>query len=509
MIKKIYIKHNTYQDSVALMRLSGAAAKMDGVNRASVMMGTPLNKTVLEEVGLDTPEIYEAQPSDLMIVVEAGEEAAADAAIESIKSELNKEAELESAEETDSISSVDELLIKDAGYNIIAISVPGAFAAAEARKALRNGLNVFLFSDNVSEDDELELKRYAHERGLLVMGPDCGTSFLNGVPLGFVNNVRRGNIGIVGASGTGIQEVMCRIHQLGGGVSHAIGTGSRDLSAKIGGISMLDGLKLLARDRQTEVIVLISKPPEPGVAKRICEEACKCGVPVVACFIGAPPMGGEYGNLHTADTLENAARMALALAMKKEYSPPAYAQAETAFPEGAYLRGLYSGGTLAYEAMSICRKHGMKVYSNTPLDKPLLLESRLESRENTIIDMGDDKFTQGKPHPMIDYTDRLERLKKEASDMAVKVILMDVITGYGSNLDPIGDMAPVIGSIKRRRPGLEIVVHICGTGNDAQSTNDIAEKLGDMGVRAEFNHEAAVELACRLLGGCSAGGGAA
>lgn len=508
MIKKIYIKHNTYQDSVALMRLSGAAAKMDGVSRASVMMGTPLNKTVLEEVGLDAPEIYEAQPSDLMIVVEAGEESAADAAIESIKAELNKEAELESADEKESISSVDELLSKSADYNIIAISVPGSFAAAEARKALRNGLNVFLFSDNVSEDDELELKRYAHERELLVMGPDCGTSFLNGVPLGFVNKVNRGNIGIVGASGTGIQEVMCRIHQLGGGISHAIGTGSRDLSAKIGGTSMLDGLRLLAQDRQTEVIVLVSKPPEPDVAKRICEEACKCGLPVVACFIGAA-LTESTENLHMADTLENAAKMALALASKGEYTPPAREPVEESLSDGVYLRGLYSGGTLAYEAMSICRKHGMKVYSNTPLDKALLLKSHLESRENTIIDMGDDKFTQGKPHPMIDYTDRMERLKKEASDKDVKVILMDIITGYGSNLDPVDDVAPVIECIRRQRPDLEMVVHICGTEKDAQPTDDIARALTDLGVRVEFSHEAAVELACGLLSACSKSGGVA
>src|SRR4030095_10708603 len=125
--------------------------------------------------------------------------------------------------------------------DIALISVPGDYAAAEALKALAQGLNVMLFFDNVAIADERAIKLYARARTLLVMGPDCGTAIVNGVPLGFANVVRRGDIGLVAASGTGLQEVTCRIHNLGGGISQAIGTGGRDLKDAGGGMPVLQG----------------------------------------------------------------------------------------------------------------------------------------------------------------------------------------------------------------------------------------------------------------------------
>src|SRR5580704_9603583 len=96
-----------------------------------------------------------------------------------------------------------------------------------------------IFSDNVPIAEEASLKHEARERGLMVMGPDCGTAIIGGVPLAFANAVPRGDIGIIGASGTGIQEVSTLIARAGRGVRHAIGTGGRDMHAEVGGLTTL------------------------------------------------------------------------------------------------------------------------------------------------------------------------------------------------------------------------------------------------------------------------------
>ena len=498
MVRKAYIKNNTYQDSVALMRLSTMAAKMEGVNRASVMMGTPLNKTVLEDVGLFVPELASAQPSDLIVVVEAAEEDVVSSAISKIKDELNREATLDDTEGDAKPVSIAEALQKDASFNLVAISTPGEFAASEARKALKKGLNVFMFSDNVSIEDEIELKTYAHDHGLLVMGPDCGTSLLGGVPLGFVNIVNKGSIGLIGASGTGMQEVMCRIDQMGGGVSNAIGIGSHDLSGKVGGISMLDSMQILAADDDTKVIVLISKPPEESVAKKMCEAAKKLPVPVVVCFLGSESIPQE-DNLYIASTLDDAARYAVSLA--KGETPVAEEKAmfqPDAEPKG-YIRALYSGGTLAYEAIVLLEKHGVNVFSNIAATAEKTLEDHRVSRENTVVDMGDDKFTVGKPHPMIDFTDRVARAYEEAKDANVKVILMDVVTGYGSIANPSDYLVPMLENIAKARPDLKFVIHLCGTTHDGQSIEKLYEDLSNAGAIVDYNHASAVEKAWSLL----------
>ncbi len=248
MVMKTFIQSNTYQDSVALMRLSGAVSKMDGITNSSVMMGTPLNKTALEEAGLLTEEAGNAKTSDLILVVEADSEETADSAIKAIKLELEGSVKTSSKDSTKTYRTISKAKEDHDSSNIAFISTPGSFAATEALLALKNGMHPFIFSDNVSIEDEVMLKKFAHQRDLLVMGPDCGTGFLGGVPLGFANSVRRGGIGIIGASGTGTQEVMCTADRLGGGISHAIGIGSHDLSLAVGGISMLDSMDALEQD---------------------------------------------------------------------------------------------------------------------------------------------------------------------------------------------------------------------------------------------------------------------
>ena len=298
---------NLYQDSVSLMQISARISKLPGIHNASVVMGTPMNLEQLREAGLGTE--LRAGPNDLIIAV-MGEEAACIAALDLAEQRLNSKPE-ESADISKSPDpvSLDMALETAADANLALISVPGDYAAAEAIKALNLGMNVMMFSDNVSSGQEKAIKTLAHAHRRIVMGPDCGTAIINGIPLGFANVVKRGVIGIVGASGTGLQEVTCRIDRLGSGISQALGTGGHDLSEEIGGISMLDGLQALMQDEATDVIVLISKPPSPTVATRILEQAQFAGKPVVVNFIGSDPQEIARPNVSAAMTLAASPRV--------------------------------------------------------------------------------------------------------------------------------------------------------------------------------------------------------
>src|SRR5690606_14776291 len=125
---------------------------------------------------------------------------------------------------------------------------PGVYAAFEAFRALENNLNVMMFSDNVTVEDEIKLKDLAVKKDLLMMGPDCGTAIINGVGLCFANKIKRGPIGLVAASGTGLQEVTVLIDQFGGGISQAIGVGGRDLSKDVMGRMTLHAINALNAD---------------------------------------------------------------------------------------------------------------------------------------------------------------------------------------------------------------------------------------------------------------------
>ena len=310
-------KQNTYKDSVALMRISQQVLALAGISRATLLMGTPANKDLLAQAGLLETPLKDAQPSDLMIVIEGESGESVRAALENVEGLLAGTGSPAASQAIEARPrSIAMGVVRLPGANLAQISVPGPYAAAEALKALRQGLNVFLFSDNVPLEHERAIKQVAQEKGLLVMGPDCGTAMLRGVPLGFANSVRRGRIGLVAASGTGLQEVSCRIHLQGEGVSHAIGTGGRDVSAEIGGITMLQGLSLLADDPDTRVIVLIAKPPAKAVAEAVLARARRCAKPVVVLFLGAS-LARESTidpNVHAVATLEDAALAAVALA---------------------------------------------------------------------------------------------------------------------------------------------------------------------------------------------------
>ena len=499
-------RKNFYKDSVALMRISQTVAERPGVGRVSLLMGTPANKDILGQAGLLVPELAGAAPADLMILVE-GEPGALPAALETIEVALAGGDAAPSAGTVEiaprSIAMGQERL---ADATLAQVSVPGPYAAAEALKALKRGLHVFLFSDNVPLAEEQAVKRLAAKKGLLVMGPDCGTAIIAGVPLGFANAVRRGAIGVVGASGTGMQEVTCRIHQLGEGVSHAIGTGSRDVYGEIGGATLLAGLDLLARDPATRVIVIVSKPPAASVAERALAAVRESGKPAVALFLGADLPGG--GNVHPVATLEQAAAAAVALARGVKPAPAA-AQAPAGFaaavtklaPSQKYLRGLYSGGTYCTEAQLAWRAAGITAWSNAPLDKRLALPHHAASREHTAIDLGADEFTVGRPHPMIDFAARLERLAAEARDPAVAAIVLDVVLGYGAHADPAGALAPAVRAARAAaaRDGRELLVlgFLCGVDEDPQPLSSQTATLAESGMILAPGSTAAAVLAAR------------
>jgi FdrA protein len=513
------IRRGAYFDSVVLLQLQKGIAALDGVEEAGVVMATPANREILKESGLLTGAAEDAQADDLLIAVRARDDGAAVAALAAVEGLLRarRGAASDAGEEEDPRprSLVPALRALPAA-NWVLVSVPGRYAAAVAREALAAGRNVFLYSDNVTLDEEVALKREAAARGLLVLGPDCGTAILGGVGLGFANRVRRGAIGIVAASGTGLQAVASRVHELGEGISHALGTGGRDLSAEVGGATALAALELLARDAPTRVIVLLSKPPAPEVATKLLAAARTCGKPVVVNFIGHAAPGRKLGELHFASALADAADLAVDLARTRHPDPSAGARDEVvgdpslslishslvpSEAEGTgrgkttgatLVRGLFSGGTLAYETLLALRAVLGRVDSNLSHDE-------VESDGHRVLDLGADEFTVGRPHPMIDQDMLLRRLREEASDPRVGVILLDVVLGYGAHPDPSAELGPAIAEARdrARREGreLRVVALLVGTGDDPQDREAQAERLRGAGAEVVSSPGEAVESA--------------
>ncbi|MBO0851950.1 MAG: hypothetical protein J2P20_20990, partial [Pseudonocardia sp.] len=389
------------------------------------------------------------------------------------------------------------------GANLALISTPGRYAAAEALKALRLGLHVFLFSDNVPVEQEVRLKRYAHRHGLLVMGPDCGTAIVNGVPLGFANEVCRGEVGLIGASGTGLQQVSSLLDTWGVGMSQVIGVGSRDLSQEVGAISMLDALDALAADPATRVIGLVSKPVAAPVAHRVLRRAARAGKPAVVAFLGADvqdlPEAGD-GTV-AVSTLEAAAGALLRLATGGPPPPgPVHDTLTLASGLGGrrrLLRALYAGGTFAHEAVFLLEGSlgtiARSVDRYVPGAPPGLPGRHL------VLDLGDDQFTVGRPHPMIDPTVRTEFIRAAAADPETAVIVLDVVLGHGAAPDPAGDIAPAIAEATRVPGGPLVVAFVVGTAADVQALAAQQRRLTDAGAVLALDSTDAARLAGELL----------
>lgn len=477
-VVKWNVRAGAYYDSVVLMQLQRGLLGLPGVADAGVVMATPANRDLLAANNL-LPESVTANPDDLLIVVKAESDASAKAAIGQVD-ELLARRKSSSVSQDFRPRSLSGAVKQLPEANWVLVSVPGRYAAGVAREALDLGKHVFLYSDNVSLEDEIALKKFAREKGLLVMGPDCGTAIINGIGLGFANRVRRGSIGVVGASGTGTQAVTAQIHELGGGISHAIGTGGRDLKSEVGAITAHQALDVLAHDDQTKVIALISKPPSPDVATQLISAAQGTGKPVVVYFIGYPPPARRLGNLYFAISLSETAEIAVKigdLRLETTKKSPI---------SSLYLRGLFSGGTLAFETMVGLQAILSPLYSNSPISDSQILSDPLHSKAHTIIDLGDEFFMVGRLHPMIDNDLRIRRMKQEAADSEVGMLLFDVVLGEGSHLDPAGELVPVIKEIGEQRletRDLEFVAIVIGTSDDPQNLQSQVSVLEDAGVK--------------------------
>lgn len=508
MTKKTIVRKGMYFDSVKLMLVTNELNLAEGVREAAVVMGTDLNKESLERTGLLTEEADKASVTDMIIGIEAESEEAIDSALAKLD-ELLKGRTEEGAQGEYRPKSLDMAIIMQPDSNMVIISVPGRYAKEVAKDALLNNLNVMMFSDNVTLEDELELKELAVAKDLLMMGPDCGTALVNGVPLCFSNNVREGRIGIVAASGTGAQEVMTLIHKMGGGITQVLGTGGRDLSEAIGGRMMLLALKALNEDPATEVITVISKPPADSVSRKMLEYL-KTNVhkPVVINFLGAEFQNSKEENLSFESTLEGAARKSVEAAgygevksrdeVLRQIEEISEREASMLAPNQRYVRGLYSGGTLAYESLFTLEKSFGTVYSN--LSKKNKVKDVYNLVGHSTVDFGEDEFTNGRPHPMIDTTLRHEVFRNVLQDEETGVIVMDIVLGYGSHIAPHKVFVESLrkhNSVSSRH--VAVVAGICGTEDDVQDYSTVKAELEEEGVVVMDSNFAAVQLASRII----------
>jgi FdrA protein len=490
-VLRFRVKPNLYRDSVALMRLSSALLARPGLSNATVMMATPANCAALAGSGFELPGNTRFTPDDLVLVVQGASETEVNAALDWAEAELARPPTATvNADTAVAPRTLQEGLRLGPGANLALISVPGDYAYAEALKALRAGLHVFLFSSGVAIEDEARLKQFATERGLLLMGAEAGTAIINGVPLGFANAVRRGSIGLVAASGSGLQEVMCLIHNAGGGISQAIGTGGRDLHEGVGATTMLAGLRLLQDDADTRVIVLLSKRPAPFVAARVLEVAVQTTKPTIVCFLGDEAGPIREAGLIPAYTLEEAAR--LALMADGQLRPESLSDETPSLHKSSttrrFVRGLFAGGTLCREAILILQE------ALGPIAHPSVAQPWPPA--HSCLDLGDEEFTRGRPHPMIDARLRAEKLLEGARDPQTAVMLFDVILGYGASSDPT---TPLIQALQAAGSGPMFVAHVCGTDGDPQDLRKQLARLHEAGVVVAPTNAAAARLAAEMV----------
>ncbi len=463
------VRRAMYLDSVALMRLSRSIAATDGVEEAALMMGTPANHEIMTDAGVLNDEGRSAGGGDLVIAIRAETEAVATEALADAETQLDAPTTRGGEAEAHRPRTLRSAVAAMPDANLALISVPGDFAIAEARKAIRRGLNAMIFSDNVAIEDEAALKQEAADLGRLVMGPDCGTAIIAGTPLAFANAVPSGEIGIVGASGTGIQEVSCLIAQNGGGISHAIGVGGRDLKSEVGGLSTLAALDALAEDDATRHIVLIAKPPGKDVATRVLAKLAATGKHATVCLMGAKPMEMPE-NAVQVFTLRDAALAALGRADEGATAPDLA-------PRPGEILGLYAGGTLCAEAQVILQNQSLETRSNAPIPGT----GPEDGSGHLILDLGDDRYTQGRPHPMIDPSVRDAPLIEALGREDLAVILLDVVIGFGAHDDPAGHLAATIAE-HRTDASPHLIASVTGTETDRQNRATQIAKLQAAGV---------------------------
>ncbi len=507
-VTKFLIRKNQYYDSVFLMGINKGLLGVPGVIESAVLMGTENNKKLLKDIHIVNDEINQSSANDLIVAVIAETESSAVDAFAKLDVLLvnpdSQSAEVKVRTQSDGLRKLPTA-------NLAVISVPGEFAAREAKNALENDLSVFLFSSNVPVSDEIKLKHLAREKNLLLMGPDCGTSIIGGKGIGFANRVRRGPVGVIGPSGTGIQEFTCLIHNSGLGISHAIGTGTRDLVDDIGGITTFMALDQLEKDPQTEVVVIVSKPAGQKTLLSLLDRAINYNKPLIGCFLGIDSdQMRESEMVGIVDTVDDAARMALQVLQHES----AFMQIEIddsrieldvskLSPGQKYLRGLFAGGTFCYQSQQILAKDGHELYSNEPLPQMMKLPDPEKSIAHSLIDMGDEYFTTGKPHPMLDGTMRSVRILDEGRDPETAIILLDFILGFNSSNDPVGEALESIIKVQKlaesEKRHVIFVSSITGTDDDPQDLHLQRKMLEDAGVLVFPSNASAAAYCSKLL----------
>jgi FdrA protein len=504
------IRKNQYYDSVFLMGVNKRLSQTKGVLQTAVLMASENNKQLLADIGIQGDQIDIAQPNDLVVAVIAETSQIVDAVLGELDHALLA---FEEREAVSHLRTLDDGLAEKPHASLAVLTIPGEYVFREARKALEAGLNLFIFSSNVPIEDERKLKELAAEKKLLVMGPDCGTSILNGIGIGFANKVNRGAFGAIGPSGTGLQEFTSQIHNAGFGISHAIGTGSHDLLDEIGGITTLQALDALEADSKTKVVSIIAKPPGEKTLRRLLARLKTYSKPVIGCFLGAHMDSFEGVDVLTwAPTIDNAVMAAIQNAGEKPTSAVveltrqerelAAKSREDWAPGQRFLRGLFAGGTFCYQSQQILGEAGILVHSNAPLNSHTEPANPDTSIEHTLIDMGDETYTLGKPHPMIDGMMRAQRILSEGRDPSVAVLLLDFILGYNASMDPVGELYEAIleakHTIQKRGGKLTIVASICGTKEDPQGLDLQVKLLREAGAIV-FQSNAKATRFCREL----------
>jgi FdrA protein len=482
--RHLELRRGSYRDSVRLMQISQTLRGAPGVSAALVAMATDLNLELAADMGFTAPP--DAAPNDMVIAVAAVDDAALAGAIGRLETELREKPAVTAPGSAGTPPRTVGSAVRRSGSGIVLVSTPGRYAFFDAMDALDAGASVMLFSDNVPVAQEIQLKDVAAQRGLLVMGPDCGTALVAGVGLGFANVVRPGPVGLVAASGTGAQQVMSLLGAAGVGVSHCLGVGGRDLSSAVAGRSTLAALDALDADDATELIVVVSKPPAPEVAERVRAHAGHLATPVVFALLG---IGQADLTAVVEGVLERLGRPVPA-------SWPAWHPTDRAAPRGGALRGLFAGGTLCDEAMAIASARLGPIRSNIPLRPDWALVPG-SAGGHTMVDFGDDDLTRGRPHPMIDPTVRLEHLAAEAADPSCAAILLDVVLGHAADPDPAATLAPAIAAARER--GVAVVVSLTGTTGDAQGLHRQAEALCESGAAVFLSNAEAARFALDLV----------
>jgi FdrA protein len=476
MSTRVAVRKNSYKDSVRLLEATRAILGTPGVSWGWALMATPANLETLTEQGI-TDDVSGAAVNDLVLAVQADDDDAAAAALDTAEATLFAANTQEEESGVENATDLAGALAERPNANVAIISVSGPYAALEAHKALTAGLDVLLFSDNVPLEDEIALKERARDIGRLVMGPGAGTAMIAGAGLGFANRVKAGPVGIVAAAGTGAQEVMSLLDRWGIGVSHVIGVGGRDLSPEVGGIMAESALRALDADPRTKAILLVSKPPARDVAERLLKVTSK---PTVAALMGLRDPLSTPDNVTVVNTLEQGAAQTLAVVGGNAPDLVGGLAEDVAGlitglePSRRKVVGLYSGGTLCYEALTISTDHLGPIHSNVPLDKKLTVESA-GADSHLFLDLGEEEYTKGRPHPMIDPQARIEFLEKQVDDPSVAAVLLDVVIGDGAHDDPAGMLADAIEKVTSS--GAAVVAYVLGTELDPQGFESQQETL--------------------------------